>query len=201
MKLLIISSSQRSPSQSANVGRYIAENSQQFSSIAHLELCQYRLPFWDGDRQSEQLLDSDWPQISQQVAAADALVLITPEWGGMASPLLKNFLLLCDNQHTAHKPTLLVAVSSGISGAYPIAELKMNALKNNKLVAIPDHLIIRNSNKVLQQGGHDPRDADLKQRIGYSLHMLHQYSTALSTIRNNHQDRPYPKQQEYSYGM
>lgn len=201
MNLLIVSASQRTPSQSANVARYIAEHSPQFQSINQVELCQYQLPFWDGDRASPALLDSNWHSINQQVIQADALVLITPEWGGMASPLLKNFLLLCDGQDTAHKPALLVAVSSGISGAYPIAELKMNALKNNKLVPIPDHLIIRNSENVLQQGPQDAREQQLRGRVDYSLHMLHQYALALATIRHNHQHQAYPKQQEYSYGM
>jgi NAD(P)H-dependent FMN reductase len=201
MDLLIVSSSQRSPSQSANIGRYIAENSQQFEQINHIELCQYHLPFWDGDRNSTALLNSDWHDMSFQLNKADALILITPEWGGMASPILKNFLLLCDSQDTAHKPVLLVSVSSGINGAYPIAELKMNAFKNNKLLPIPDHLIIRNSENVLQQEPQNEREQHLRERINYSLHMLHQYGTALKMVRDNHQHQPYPKQQEYSYGM
>lgn len=201
MNILIVSSSQRTPSQSANVANYIAEHSPQFQSVTNIELCKFQLPFWDGDRASPALLNSDWHEISILVKQADALVLITPEWGGMASPLLKNFLLLCDGQDTAHKPTLLVAVSGGISGAYPIAELKMNALKNNKLVPIPDHLIIRNSENVLQDGELDMREQHLRGRIDYSIYMLHQYSIALKTIRDNHQHQPYPKQQEYSYGM
>ncbi|WP_428618464.1 NAD(P)H-dependent oxidoreductase [Shewanella sp.] len=201
MKLLIVSASQRPGSQSARVAGYLSEHASQFSEIQHIELCRYDLPFWDGDRNGAMLQASDWHKISPLVKQADALVLITPEWGGMASPMLKNFLLLCDNQDTAHKPALLVAVTSGISGAYPIAELKMNALKNNKLVPIPDHLIIRNVEQVLGEGEIDAREQGLRSRIGYSLHMLGQYADALGAIRQRHRDQPYPKQQEYVYGM
>ena len=201
MKLLIVSASQRPGSQSARVAGYLSEHASQFGEIQHIELCRYDLPFWDGDRDGTRIKASDWHKISPQVEQADALVLITPEWGGMASPMLKNFLLLCDNQDTAHKPALLVAVTSGISGAYPIAELKMNALKNNKLVPIPDHLIIRNVEQVLGEGEIDTREQGLRARIGYSLHMLAQYSVALSSIHLQHQDQRYPKQQEYVYGM
>lgn len=201
MKLLIVSASQRPGSQSARVAGYLSEHANQFNEIHHIELCQYVLPFWDGDRESAALQASDWHRISPLVKQADALILITPEWGGMASPMLKNFLLLCDNQDTAHKPALLVTVTSGISGSYPIAELKMNALKNNKLVPTPDHLIIRNVEQVLGERVVDSRDQGLRERIGYSLHMLAQYSVALSSIRLQHQDLPYPKQQEYVYGM
>ena len=95
-----------------------------------------------------------------------------------------------------------MAVCSGISGSYPIAELRMNALKNNKLVATPDHLIIRNVTEVLNEPlPSDVRDKQLRERIMYSLHMLHQYSAALSAIRSQHASMPYPKQQEYCYGM
>ncbi|MCL1123787.1 NADPH-dependent FMN reductase [Shewanella surugensis] len=202
MKLLIISGSQREASQSAKVARYLSDTNHRFDEINHLELCRYQLPFWDGESTSKVATDSTWPFIRHQVKQANALILITPEWGGMASPLIKNFLLMCDSQDTAHKPVLLVAVCSGISGAYPIAELRMNALKNNKLVATPDHLIIRNVTEVLnEQVFHDERDQQLRERIDYSLHMLHQYSTALGQIRTQHSAIPYPKQQEYSYGM
>ena len=201
MKLLIVSASQRPGSQSARVAGYLSEHASQFSEIQHVELCRYDLPFWDGDRNSAALQASDWHKLDPLVKQADALVLITPEWGGMASPMLKNFLLLCDNQATAHKSALLVAVTSGISGAYPIAELKMNALKNNKLVPIPDHLIIRNVEQVLGDGEIDAREQGLRERIDYSLHMLGQYADALGAIRLRHREQTYPKQQEYQYGM
>ncbi len=204
MKLLIVSASQRSDSQSAKVARYLVEHSAQsgeieaYSSIHHLELCRYNLPFWDGDEQTK---GEHWPAIEQSVDQADALVLITPEWGGMASPLLKNFLLMCTRQETAHKPALLVSVSSGISGSYPIAELKMSALKNNKLVPLPDHLIIRDVKNMFNSEPSGERDLALRERVQYSLHMLQQYAQALAPIRQRHANTPYPKQQEYCYGM
>lgn len=204
MKLLIISASQRAGSQSAKVGRYIAESSflsphaMGYASIHHLELCQFNLPFWDGEEDNK---GKHWPEIMQRVDEADALVLITPEWGGMASPLLKNFLLMCTREETAHKPALLISVSSGIGGTYPIVEVKMNALKNNKLVPIPDHLIIRNVSNVLNAVPEGERDIALRERVQYSLYMLHQYAQALAPIRERHIGQAYPKQQEYCYGM
>ncbi|MGS0674350.1 NADPH-dependent FMN reductase [Shewanella sp. 0m-4] len=202
MELVIISASQRSPSQSAKVARYLSEQVTGFNRVNHIELCQYQLPFWDGSAETKSADGSRWPLISQQVKKADALVLITPEWGGMASPLMKNFLLMCDHQDTAHKPALLVAVVSGISGAYPIAELRMNALKNNKLVATPDHLIVRNVEELFNTDAPlCDRELHLRERIDYSLHMLTQYSEALKGVRINHQNKPFPKQQEYHYGM
>ncbi len=203
MNLVIISSSQRSPSQSAKVAQYMNQTSQQFDNVQHIELCQYNLPYWDGEPEQKSETGSSWPLIREQIKRADALILITPEWGGMATPILKNFLLMCDAQDTGHKPALLVSVVSGISGAYPITELRMNALKNNKIVATPDHLIIRNVEEVLNQNKQQQSEHEksLINRIDYSIHMLHQYAIALKQVRVNHQQSPFPKQQEYAYGM
>ncbi|MBL4899742.1 MAG: NAD(P)H-dependent oxidoreductase, partial [Colwellia sp.] len=127
-----------------------------------------------------------------------------PEWGGMASPLLKNVLLMCSGQDTAHKPVLLVASSGSVSGAYPIAELRMNAFKNNKLVAIPDHLIIRNVGEVLNcdnKAELSDKDNHIRHRIGYSLHVLYHYSESLRALRTNLSITPYNNEERYSYGM
>ncbi|GAA5219075.1 hypothetical protein GCM10025776_34920 [Corallincola platygyrae] len=140
--------------------------------------------------------------MSQPVRDADALVLITPEWGGMATPIMKNFLLMCGLNECAHKPALLVSVVSGISGAYPIAELRMNATKNIKLVAVPDHLIIRDCTEVLNSAqAESPRDSRLRDRVDYSLHMLHQYAKALKPLREEAHTNPHPNQGNYPYGM
>jgi len=202
MKLLIISGSQRHSSQSAKVANYISSTSEGYKDVSHIELCKYSLPFWDGDQDSIENDASPWTLIRHKIHAADALVLITPEWGGVATPMLKNFLLMCDQQDTAHKPALLVSVVSGINGAYPIAELRMNAFKNNKLVAIPDHLIIRNvEDKLLQQEHLLKNDSNLRSRIAYCLHMLQQYAQALKTVRLEHQSQQYPNQVVYQNGM
>lgn len=204
MNLLIISGSQRTESQSAKVAKYLSTHAKLFNEVTHIELCKYQLPFWDGEQESKTQTGSEWPLINKKIQKADALILITPEWGGMATPILKNFLLMCDAQDTAHKPVLIISVVSGISGAYPIAELKMNSLKNNKLVATPDHLIIRDVEQVLNaplNTNLSQRDLNLRDRIDYSMHMLHQYSAALKPVREQHSNRPFPKQQEYLYGM
>jgi len=205
MKLVIVSGSQRNNSESAKVAAYITSTANQFKRVQHIELCKYQLPFWDGDDESKSAPGCDWPLISEALIEADAFVLITPEWDGMVTPILKNFLMMCTHDDTAHKPALLVSVVSGISGAYPIAELRMNGCKNNKLIAIPDHLIIRNVGDVLNAGTDNmpisERDHSIRHRIGYSLHTLLQYSHALGQVRQLQQQQPYSQQEKYSYAM
>ncbi|PKG84918.1 NADPH-dependent oxidoreductase [Colwellia sp. 75C3] len=210
MNLLIISASQRTQSQSAKVAGYLADNSIQFSKVSHLELCKKRLPLWDGEDSSKQNDASDWQDINAQLQTMDALILITPEWGGTASPLLKNLLMMAEAADIGHKPVLLVSVVNGISGAYPIAELRMNAFSNNKLVAIPDHLIIRNVEEILNTMNEDNqpedsaitrRDKSIRHRIGYSLHTLLHYSQAMKSLRETLQGNVYNNEHLYPYGM
>ncbi len=206
MKLTIISASQRTPSQSAKVANYIAATNQGFTDIHHIELCKQQLPMWDGDDASKLDLHSDWLAINEQLNTADALVLVTPEWGGTASPLLKNLLMMAEASDTGHKPVLIVSVVDGISGAYPIAELRMNAFSNNKLVAIPDHLIIRNVEEILNDHDQESkeitrRDQSIRHRMGYSLHTLLHYSQAMKSLRQTLQNNVYHNEKLYSYGM
>ncbi|KGJ97657.1 NAD(P)H-dependent oxidoreductase [Colwellia psychrerythraea] len=210
MNLLIISASQRTQSQSAKVANYIAETSSQFSETNHIELCKQRLPMWDGEDDSKQDNDSDWLAINSQLQKMDALILITPEWGGTASPLLKNLLMMAQATDIGHKPVLIVSVVNGISGAYPVAELRMNAFSNNKLVAIPDHLIIRNVEDILNTfKKHNQQedkvitrqDKSIRHRIGYSLHTLLHYSQAMKTLRDSLRGNIYNNEHLYPYGM
>ena len=206
MKLVIISASQRKESQSAKVAKYIAETAIEYKDIVHFELYKYHLPLWDGEQASKVSNTNDWNIINKDLHNADALILITPEWGGMASPLLKNFLLMCSSQETAHKPVLITSVSSGISGAYPIAELRMNAFKNNKLIAIPEHLIIRQVEEILNttndyKDSISTHDQLTRQRIDYSLYSLKNYSTALKGLREKLITQPHQHEEKFSYGM
>ncbi len=206
MKLLIISASQRKLSQSAKVAQYFAESVSGYEEIVHLELCQYQLPYWDGEQSSKLSQATDWPMIYKHIQASDAFIAITPEWGGMATPLLKNFLLMCASQDTAHKPILLTSISNGVSGVFPIAELRMNAFRNNKLVVIADHLVIRNVEEVLNpisvsNSKISTRDSSIRHRIGYTLHTLQKYSKHFKALRAEFLSQPYDNEELYPYGM
>lgn len=206
MNLLIISASQRNNSQSNKVARYMAETATEFTQINQVDLINLTIGLWDGDEASKELATSDWKALEALTQASDALILITPEWSGTASPLLKNFLMMCEVEQTGHKPVLLVSVVDGINGAYPIAELRMNSFKNNKLVAIPDHLIIRNVNEHLNDttpttAGLNDREDRIRHRIAYSLHTLKHYAHSLRLLRENLAKHPFANEQKYLYGM
>jgi NAD(P)H-dependent FMN reductase len=209
MNLIIISASQRKLSQSRKVAHYLTKTINNFNNIEHIDLYDQNLPMWNGEDETKFDAPSAWRNISNQLIRADAVILITPEWSGTASPLLKNFLMMCEVSETGHKPALIISVVNGISGAYPIGELRMNAFSNNKLVAIPDHLIIRNVESVLNLTEENitdsntlsERDTRIRHRIGYSLHTLTHYAKVLKKLRLSLSDNIYPGEHLYTYSM
>ncbi len=123
--------------------------------------------------------------MSEQLKAADAFIVIAPEYHGMVPAALKNFFLMWGNGELAHKPALLVGVSAAVGGAYPIAELRMSSYKNNRISYMPEHLIIRHVSKVLNPQSTGEEDETLRQRIDYSVKLLAEYSKAYQSIRGS----------------
>ena len=188
MRITIISGSHRTNSQSEKVAAVINTMLQEAGhEAAVLSLAANPLPLWDesiwdGDEKWKQLLDP----VSEQLAASDCFVVVSPEWHGQVPSGLKNFFLMWGNGELAHKPALIIAVSSSEGGAYPVAELRMSSYKNNRICYIPEQVIVRHVEKVLND---DPaqNDADsddyYRRRIHWALGVLVQYAEALGTAR------------------
>ncbi|MBT1443600.1 NAD(P)H-dependent oxidoreductase [Shewanella sp. JM162201] len=201
MKLSIINGSQRKESQSGRVAQFIKAHSHSFSEVEVIELADYSLPFWDGD--SIESKGADWGVIEPKLAQSQAYVLITPEWNGMATPLIKQFLMNASVPVTGHKPALLVSVSSGVNGVYPLSELMVSGNKNNKMVFVPANIIVRNvdemlhseeaSEQALSKGELASRDRAIRERIAESLSLLGRYAELLTPL-NDYRD-------PYGYGM
>lgn len=191
MKITIISGSHRRQSQSAKVGRFIERCLREQGICEHshfINLADFPLPLWD-----EAIWDGDpdWRQrlepISTELASSDAFVVISPEWHGMAPSALKNFFLMWGKGELAHKPALLCTVSSGDGGAYPIAELRMSSYKNNRICYIPEQIIVRNVETVLNDDGDNNSSADayFRARIPFALRILREYASALKAVRDS----------------
>lgn len=190
MRYVIVSGSHRQKSQSSKISEWLAH---QVRANGHntdvIDLAGNPVPLWDESawKHDSDLFVTMKPYLDQMVAA-DAIILVSPEWHGMASAGLKNFLLYISAQHAAHKPALLVGVSSSIGGTYPIAELRSSGCKNNRMVYIPDHLIVRHAEKVMNDhdigDGHD-EDNYIKRRALHSLGVLEAYARALKEMRDS----------------
>lgn len=189
MKIAIISGSHRKNSQSERIGKYIekATTPNGIKTTYFLSLAANPLPLWDegvwaGDPKWKEV----WSPISSELKSSDGFVIISPEWGGMVPAGLKNFFLLCGGGELAHKPGLIVSISSGIGGSYPIAELRTSSYKNTRICYIPDHIIVRNAEHMLQDGApSDEHDQSLRARVDYSLKVLAKYSEGLKLVRES----------------
>jgi NAD(P)H-dependent FMN reductase len=188
MKIGVISGSHRSPSQSEKVSRHMQEQLRSMGMDSWLfTLANNPLPLWD---QSIWENSKDWENtlapLKEELNACDGYVVVTPEWHGQVPAGLKNFFLLFSRFELGHKPALITAVSSGDGGAYPVAELRMSSYKNNRLCYIPEHLVLRNVEKILNENSADndeEADAYFRERINWSLGILQGYAEALKTMR------------------
>lgn len=183
LNIVLVAGSGRSNSQSGKVARFLrqrliqlGQTSEESSGLIDLGLAP--LPLWPAEDAGP------WSLYSQQLKAADAVVIVAPEWNGMACPAIKNFFIYASKAELAHKPGLLVGVSSGIGGAYPISELRASSYKNCRLCYLPEHLIVRQVEQRLnmpQPASED--DQRLRARIDYALDILAKYAIALKPVR------------------
>ena len=191
MKIGIICGSHRPHSQSGKIARHI-EN-----ALLAQDLCDATwlydlggnpLPLWDesiweGDEQWRQILTP----LSDELKSCDGLVIVSPEWHGMVPAGLKNFFLMWTaGGELAHKPALIVTVSTADGGSYPVAELRMSSYKNSRICYLPEHLIIRYADTVFND---DPAQNKpgaqeyFEDRLAYCLVMLREYALAFRQIR------------------
>lgn len=183
LNIAVVAGSSRHPSQSAKVARYLQQRlielghcSQEQSSL--IDLGADPLLLWPAEGASA------WPVFQQQLKAADALIVVAPEWNGMACPAIKNFFIYASKAELAHKPGLLVGVSSGVGGAYPISELRTSSYKNCRLCYLPEHLIVRHVEQLMNAAeAANEDDQRIRERADYALDVLVKYADALKPVR------------------
>ena len=188
MKITIIAGSHREHSQSDRGAQYIQSTLDARNVSAEVfSLSKNPLPLWDED-----ILGNDptweklWSPIAKKLQESAAFVIVTPEWAGMVPPGLKNLLLLCSPNEVGHKPALIVSVSAGIGGSYPVAELRLSSYKNNRLVYLPEHVIVRDVKRLLNgDAASGSRDEEIRARLAYALNLLEEYARALGSVRDS----------------
>lgn len=192
MKIGIICGSHREPSESGKIARCIEKALLQQGHCDETWLYNLGgnpLPLWDEGVWDGN--DTRWQEIlrplSDQLMACDGFVIVSPEWHGMAPAGLKNFFLMWTaGGELAHKPALIVTVSTADGGSFPVAELRMSSYKNSRICYLPEHLIIRYVDTLFND---DPTknkasaQAYFEDRLAYCLAMLKEYAMAFRQIR------------------
>lgn len=187
MKITVISGSHRQASQSSKVANYVSARLQASGVDSSVfDLAGNPLPLWD-----ESVWDDapEWVERMTPIKAlfqdSDGFVVVAPEWHGQAPAGLKNLFLLLSKKELGHKPALIVSVSNGSGGAYPVAELRMSSYKNNRICYLPEHMIIRDVENVLNEkiDENHPSDQFYRDRFDWVLAMLQEYARAFAMIR------------------
>jgi len=187
MKISIISASHRVDSQSKKISNFLKNNllnKNQNLDIFFLDLAKEKLPLWSPEKKNAKgVWGKTWNSISDNLAKSEGFILVVPEYGGMATPNAKNIFLLCGNGELAHKPGLIVSVSSGNGGSYPIAELRSSSYKNTHIMWIPENIIIRNVEEFNENAHGNSIPEWLDSRINYVLNLFIDYVHNMKPIR------------------
>jgi NAD(P)H-dependent FMN reductase len=193
MKISIICASQQNDSQSLKISQYLQKILHISNTDTYiLELAKNPLAFAETEYPGEEKIielktQERLEQILPELESSDGFIFVSPEWSGMATPMLKNLILHTEHEFS-HKPVLLTTVSASHGGAFPIAELRMSGYKNTLYNIIPEHLIIRNVQKVLNTFEIDEQidsreDVFLKKRTRFAVNLLLKYAKALQIVR------------------
>ena len=188
MYISIISASHRQKSQSKKVSDTLQLQLKKMDpslNLFSLDLALSDLPLWSPEKKlGEGRLVETWKNISNNFKKSDGFIFVVPEYGGMATPNSKNLFLLCGEGELAHKPSLIVSVSSGNGGSYPIADLRSFSYKNTHIMWIPENIIIRNVEEY-NPGSHGEAIPEwLDNRINYTLKLLLAYSLNMKPLRD-----------------
>jgi NAD(P)H-dependent FMN reductase len=182
MNIVIISASMRTQSQSLKVSEWLARHSETLGITAEvLDLHTFKLPmFDDGETAAENQV-----MLREKLTNADAYVFVSPEWNGMMSHGLINMLHFV-GQEMAYKPVMLVGVSAGRGGTYPVAQMKQLGGKNRHYIISPENLVVSGVESAFNTPEIVESEADfaIKNRADYSLKVLIELAGALTHVRS-----------------
>jgi NAD(P)H-dependent FMN reductase len=190
--IVLVSGSHRPTGNTPRIAREVEKELKGRGHSAFLiDLSQTVLPLWDEGLWGVKPLDEKWARLWQpladQLARADGLVVMSPEYHGVVPSALRNLMLMFGNGAlVAHKPALLISVSASVNGAYPIAELRATGAKNNRLLWLPEHLIIRHAGEMFQPSPkpeHAQSDKIVRERLGWCLTLLEDYIGPMQAVR------------------
>ncbi len=118
-KALVMAASTRTGSVNQALARQIAKRLDNGSPVEIVDLDDYPLPLYDGDLEERDGIPAAAAGLAGEMAAADVLVLVSPEYNGTFTPLLKNtvdWVTRIDASALAHLRVLVASASPGRGG-------------------------------------------------------------------------------------
>jgi NAD(P)H-dependent FMN reductase len=138
--------------------------------------------YWAGQSDSAKAMKAEY----QKMADSDGIIVVTPEWGGAASPILRQFILMSEKESFSHKPVVVFGVSATHTGGIrPLEDIK-HTFKNSRGVFLPEPIVINDVNNFLiGEERSEKREEYITKRTDYALNLLVEYSKALKQVRES----------------
>lgn len=118
-KVLVMAASTRTGSVNRALARHIVARLGFGAPVEIVDLRQYPLPLYDGDLEVRDGIPAAAAALAGEMASADVLVLVSPEYNGTFTPLLKNtvdWVTRIDAFAFAHLRVLIASASPGRGG-------------------------------------------------------------------------------------
>jgi hypothetical protein len=82
---------------------------------------------------------------------------------------------------------MLVGVSSGRGGVYPISQMRLMGYKNNHYVISPESLIVQDVKNVMNNSNEPENKGDeyIRDRAKYAIKILAEYAKSLKLVRDS----------------
>lgn len=153
MKIEILSGSPRIKSVTRRVALHLYDYLQQTTSheIGFIDMRDWDLPPMQSVFTSVENTPAPWQALSERVFAADAFILVSPEYNGSYSPALKNLLDHFPKQH--HKVFGVVTASTGALGGMRAAQQMLLLVSALFGIVSPYMLVIPGVDKKFENTG------------------------------------------------
>lgn len=174
MNLLVISGSQRNGSYNLRLSRIAAGIARERGAeVNELDLRALALPLYDGDLEAASGVPAGARTLQAALAAADAMLLVTPEYNGFPTPLVINAFdwlsrlpagdgLPAGLATSANKPVGLLSASPGaLGGLRSMNFLRQYLQMNFQMVVQPQQNALSRAGDAFDEGGalKDPKTA------------------------------------------
>ncbi|MFC5650056.1 NADPH-dependent FMN reductase [Paenibacillus solisilvae] len=165
MKIVILAGSNRKAATSTKLAKYAGRLIEQKGhSVTLFDLYRTPLPFYSPDDYGVE--HAELIVLKQSLVEADGIVLVTPEYHGSISGVLKNALDHLGQDHFNNKPVLSVSSSGGAVGVSSLTQLQA-MVRNLHGINSPEWLSIGGAQRKWFEGELDSYEIgqDIDDRI------------------------------------
>jgi chromate reductase len=143
-RVLVIAGSTRTSSINHALAREITtEFGVHGRSATLVDLTEFPMPLYDGDLEERDGVPQTAIALAETISASDVLVLVSPEYNGAFTPLLKNtvdWLTRVDHSILGHLTVLVAAASPGAGGGANAIEM-LRAWMQNMNISVAEHAL------------------------------------------------------------